>query len=65
MLNRKLRQVHKMDIVTVTYFAEGEYLKQTGVVSRMDETARILKVVNTKIRFDDILNISGENILEE
>ena len=56
-LDRKLRKVKKNDMITVIYFHDGEYLKKTGMVSRIDETARILKVVNTKIRFDDIYDI--------
>lgn len=62
-LNRKLQQVKKNDIVTVVYFCNWEYVKQTGMVARIDETARILRVVNTKIMFDDIYDVSGENIL--
>jgi len=57
MLDQKLRKVTKNDIITVVYFSDGEYLKKTGMVSRIDETARILKVVNTKILFDDIYDI--------
>lgn len=57
MLDRKLRQVQKNDMITVTYFCKNEYLKQTGMVSRIDETARILQVVNTKISFEDIYEI--------
>ena len=57
MLDQKLRRVTKNDIITVIYFSKGEYLKKTGMVSRIDETARILKVVNTKILFDDIYDI--------
>lgn len=56
-LDRKLRQVKKNDMITVIYFNNGEYLKKTGMVSRIDETARVLKVVNTKILFDDIYDI--------
>lgn len=56
-LDRKLRQVHKYDMVTVIYFCKGEYLKVTGMVSRIDETARVLKIVNTKIAFDDLYDI--------
>lgn len=56
-LDRKLRSIQKMDVVTVVYFCEGEYIQRTGVVSRIDETARILKVVNTKILFDDIYQL--------
>lgn len=64
-LDRKLRQVRKNDIVTVVYFHKGEYLQQTGMVARIDITARVLKVVNTKIAFDDILDVSGEKIITD
>lgn len=64
-LDRKLRQVRKNDIITVVYFNKDEYLKQIGMVSRIDTTARVLKVVNTKIKFEDILDVEGEKILSE
>lgn len=57
MLDRKLQRVRKNDMITVTYFCKGEYLKQTGMVARLDVTARILQVVNTKILFEDIYDI--------
>lgn len=63
-LDRKLRQVRKNDIITVTYFCKNEYLKQTGMVSRIDTTARVLCVVNNKIAFDDIYDISGKQIFD-
>ncbi len=56
-LDRKLRQVKKNDIVTVVYYCKDEYLKLTGMVSRIDDTARILKIVNTKISFEDLYDI--------
>ena len=59
-LNRKMQQVHKNSMVTVIYFSKGEYLKVTGMVARIDVTARILQVVNTKILFDDIYDIEME-----
>lgn len=58
-LDRKLRQVRKNDIVTVVYFCKDEYLQMTGMVSKIDETARVLKVVNTKISFEDLYEIKG------
>ena len=61
-LDRKIKQVQKNDIITVTYFCKNEYLKQTGMVSRIDFTARVLCVVNNKISFEDIYDISGEKI---
>lgn len=56
-LNRKLREIRLKDMVTVIYFQQDEYVKVTGMVSRIDMTARVLKVVNTKISFDDIYDI--------
>ena len=63
-LDRKLHQVRKNDVITVVFFSKGEYLEKTGMVSRIDVTARVLCVVNTKIGFEDILDINGENIEE-
>ncbi len=56
-LDFKLRQIHKMDIITVEYFQNGEYVQVTGVVSRIDETSKALKIVNTKIAFEDIVDL--------
>lgn len=60
-LDRKLRQVRKNDMITIIYYQQEEYLKITGMVSRIDETARILKVVNTKIDFDNLYSIEFDN----
>lgn len=60
-LDYKLRSIRQKDIVTVVYFCKDEYLKMTGMVARIDETARVLKVVNTKISFDDLYEIQKEN----
>jgi hypothetical protein len=57
-----MQQIRKNDIITVVYFHKDEYLKVTGMVARIDETARILQVVNTKIAFDDIYEVSGDRI---
>ena len=46
--------------MTVEYFEKGEYIRVTGVVTRIDETSKVLKVVNTKIRFEDIGEIRRE-----
>lgn len=44
-------------MVTVVYFCKEEYLKKTGIVSRIDREARILQIVETKIEFDDLLKL--------
>ena len=63
-LDRKLPQIRRNDIITVIYYSDGEYLKLTGMVSRIDLDARILKVVNTRISFEDIFDIQGEQFKE-
>ena len=59
-LDFKLRQIRKMDMIKVEYFHDGEYVQVTGVVSRIDETSRVLKIVNTKIEFEDIVDLRME-----
>jgi len=56
-LDRKLREIRRNDMITVIYYLNDEYVKVTGMVARLDMDARILKVVNTKIPFDDIYDI--------
>lgn len=63
-LDFKLHQISKNDIISVVYFDKDEYIKVEGMVSRLDTDARILKVVNTKILFDDIYELEDGNIIE-
>lgn len=59
-LDDKMRSIRKNDMITVTYYAQKEYLKMRGMVSGIDTNARYLKVINTKIPFDDIYDITEE-----
>lgn len=61
-LDFKLHQICKNDMITVVYFHKDEYIRIEGMVSRLDADARVLKVVNTKIPFDDIYDLSGEKL---
>ena len=56
-LDFKMHLLERGKIATVVYFCKDEYLKISGMVARIDETSRILQIVNTKIPFDDILDI--------
>lgn len=56
-LDRRMHLLAKGKMATVIYFQGGEYIKITGLVARIDETSRLLQIVNTKIRFEDILQI--------
>ena len=59
-LDRQFKQINRNDIITVVYYAEEEYLQITGMVARIDVDARYLKVVNTKIPFENIYSIGRE-----
>ncbi len=56
-LDRQMHLLSKGKMATVVYFQKGEYIKITGLVARMDETSRLLQIVNTKILFEDILQV--------
>ncbi len=56
-LDRQFRMIQKNDMVSVVYYAEREYLQITGMVTKVDADARVIRVVNTKIRFEDIYRV--------
>lgn len=56
-LDRKLHQVKKNEMLTVVYYCCNEYLKRTGMVSKVDAEARMLHIVNIRIPFEDIYDI--------
>ena len=60
-LDRRMHLLAKGQMATIIYFHKGEYIKITGLVARIDETSRLLQIVNTKIRFEDILQIEIDN----
>lgn len=64
-LDRKLKRIEKQDIITVEYFDNGEYVRVTGMVSGLDLSGRILKIVNQKISFDTISDLQGEKLEED
>lgn len=70
-LDRKLRQIHKGDMITVVYFVPqkrqfdelyGEYLTVTATVVRVDPIERVLHLQGREVLFDDLLDIRGEGL---
>ena len=57
-LDRRMHLIRRGEVIPAVYFHKDEYIKITGMVARIDETSRLLQIVNTKINFDDILMIS-------
>ena len=56
-LDNIIHVIKKLDMVTVIYYEKTEYLKITGMVSKIDFDSRILQVAGTKIDFDNIFSI--------
>jgi hypothetical protein len=63
-LSYKISQVKVGDMVTVVYFCVDEYVKLVGMVSKVDFENKILCVVKTKIAFENIVELYGDNIKE-
>lgn len=59
-LNRKFLLLERGKMVTVTYYLQGEYVKMTGMVALVDNNYRILRIVDTRIHFDDVIDIEFE-----
>lgn len=57
-LNRQMNNITAGSMISVVYYHDGEYVKLTGRVARLDESSRILQIVNTRISFDDLLEIT-------
>lgn len=56
-LDRKMHLLQRGCMAEVIYYHKGEYLKITGLVARIDVNSRLLQIVNTKVFFDDILDL--------
>lgn len=57
-LNNKLQKIKIGDVITVKYYYGLEYIKTTGPVKRIDKIYKKIEVLNSKIKFDDIVDIS-------
>lgn len=58
----KLAQIKKGMMIKIKHYSNEEYIETLGLVSEFNETFRYLKIVKTKIMFDDILDIQGSEI---
>lgn len=59
-LNSKFLQLEKGKMVSVTYYLQGEYVKITGLIVTIDYNYRVIRVVDTRIHFDDVIDIEFE-----
>lgn len=58
-LNRSISSLKPGDMAEIVYFSDGEYIKTTGLISRIDAQCHMLQIVEKKIAFDDIYSIKG------
>lgn len=42
----------------IIYYSKGECIRISGMVAKIEPTSRILQIVNTRIPFDDILEVN-------
>lgn len=65
----ELLKAQQHPILTIIYFSragagveEGEYIRFTGMVGKINETSKILHIVDLKISLHDIYNMEGESL---
>ena len=56
-ISEVLSVVKKKDIVSVVYYDKNSYRELTGLVSKIDEVDKIIRIIKTQINFDDIYSI--------
>ena len=57
-LNEQLNQINKGDIVSIEYYYNEDYIRTNGSIKKIDKINKCIYILNSKINFDDILNIS-------
>lgn len=61
-LNQKIHAVEKGMMVTLTYFDNGDYVKQTGRVAKISFDENYIQIVKTKISLKSIVDIQCEEL---
>ncbi len=56
-LNNKLKNLKKGMNIKVTYFYDLNYIETCGIIKDIDVSNQILILLNTKINFDDVIDI--------
>lgn len=59
-VDHMLHSISQDDMAAVTYYHNGEYVRATGIISKIDMQKKKLSIVNTEILFSDIYEIQKE-----
>lgn len=63
-LNFKLAQLKKGMMITVKHYVKDGYINTDGIITEIDNTFKRLRIVRTYINYDDIDDITGDDIIE-
>ncbi|MDY5232601.1 MAG: YolD-like family protein [Faecalicoccus sp.] len=61
-LNQKIHAVEKGMMVTLTYFDNGDYVKQIGRVAKISFDENYIQIVKSKIPLKSIVDIQCEEL---
>lgn len=61
-LNQKIHAVEKGMMITLVYFDNGDYIEQTGRVSKLSFDENYIQVVKSKIPLKSIVDIQCEEL---
>ena len=56
-LNKKIHQIQKGDMLQIVYYDEKEYVQKTGIISKIDFDQKNIQMVKEKIALDCIVEI--------
>ena len=56
-ISAELARLHRGDLARVTYYADDAYVTREGIVACVEPDLRVLQVVRTRIRFEDLWEV--------
>ncbi|MDE7430398.1 MAG: YolD-like family protein [Lachnospiraceae bacterium] len=56
-IDYKLHQISLNDLLTITYFHNGEYVERTGMVTKISPVTHTFQIEDSIIAFEDIYDI--------
>jgi len=58
-LNSQISNLKKGDSVIIKYYYDLEYLEISGIIKKIDNVEKCIYLLNSKIYFDDILDLKN------
>lgn len=57
-LDKQIKKIQKGDNISIEYYYRQDYIVTNGIVKKIDEINKCIYILNSKINFDDIINIT-------